>query len=50
MRTITIHLTEDEMATLDRFTPFLEKIRGVIPEALLSIVHKVEKAVKESRD
>jgi hypothetical protein len=46
MRKITIHLTEDELATLNRFAPFIEKMKGIMPEGLMSIVHKVEAALK----
>jgi len=48
VRTISIHLTEEEMATLDRFAPFIEQIKSVMPAGLVSIVHKVEAALKES--
>ncbi len=50
MRKLTITLTEDEMATLDRFAPFIEQVKAVMPAGLVTIVHKVEAAMKEQRD
>jgi len=49
VRTLSITLTEDEMATLDKFAPFIEQIKGVMPQGLVSIVHKVEAALREPR-
>jgi len=47
MRSITIQVTEDEIATLMRYAPFIEKLKDVMPQGLLSIVHKVERALRE---
>ncbi len=48
MRKLSIELTEDEMNAIHRFAPMIDAIRHIFPKELLSVVHKVEKAIKEN--
>ena len=47
MRKLSIELTEEEMDAIHRFAPMIDAIRHIIPQGLLSVVHKVEKAIKD---
>lgn len=44
---ININLTDDEMAALKKFMPMLEKVKKIVPPSILSVIHKVEKAMRE---
>ena len=50
MRELSIKLTEEEMDAIHRFAPMIDAIRHIIPQGLLSVVHKVEKAIKENEN
>lgn len=47
MAILTIEVTDEEMAAIHQFTPMLDAIKNVLPSALLTVVHKVENAIKE---
>ena len=46
MKKLSIELTDDEMDAIERFAPMIDAIRHIIPQGLLSVVHKVEQAIK----
>ncbi len=44
---ISIDLNEKEMEAIRKYFPMFDTMKALFPQELLSVVHKVEKAIKE---
>jgi len=45
MKDVNISLTDEEMDSLVKYLPMLDKMKHLIPSSLLSVFHKVKEAI-----
>ena len=48
MKIVKVALSDKEMAAIKKAMPMLNALRHLIPEGLVSVVHKVEEAINGS--
>jgi hypothetical protein len=45
MKDVNVSLTDEEVASIEKYLPMLDKMKHLIPNSLLSVFHKVKESL-----